>query len=47
MANAANLHERYESQPMRLFTADSTIRPTAAFVGWVANATAIIPDVQP
>jgi hypothetical protein len=44
MASAANLHERYEPDLMRLFTVDSTIRPT--FVGWVANATAIILDVQ-
>jgi hypothetical protein len=46
MANASNSHERYEPDLMRLFTADSTIRPTTSFVGWVANATAIILDVQ-
>ena len=46
MASAANLHERYEPDLMRLFTVDSTIRPTTSFVGWVANATAIILDAQ-
>jgi hypothetical protein len=47
MANAANLHERYEPDLMRPFTADSTIRLSASFVDWVANATAIILDVRP
>jgi hypothetical protein len=46
MAHASNLHERYEPDLMRLFTTDSTIRPTTSFVGWVAHATAIILDVQ-
>jgi len=47
MANASNSHERYEPDLMRLFTADSTIRPTTSFVGWVADAIAIIRDVRP
>jgi hypothetical protein len=46
MANAANLHERYEPNPMWLFIANSTIRSTTSFVDWVANATAIILDVH-
>jgi hypothetical protein len=46
MARAANLNESYEPTLMRPFTADSTIRLHHAFGRRMANATAIILDVQ-
>jgi len=47
MANAENLHERYEPDLMRLFTADSTIRLNRVLCRLGGECDAIILNVQP